>query len=100
MGATFLWMCSFGVLIGTGVDPLAFSMLAVFLMLAMGYYTAIVRFFQFPQIVRVHVCARALLFGQLAKRFHLVYMDPDPHNRQAQEARSWSTYSRGQKAEG
>jgi hypothetical protein len=48
MGATFLWMCSFGVLIGTGVDPLAFSMLALFLILALIYYTVLVCYFQFP----------------------------------------------------
>jgi hypothetical protein len=48
MGAMILWMCGWGVLIATGVDPLAFSMLAFFLMLALSYYTVIVRYFQFP----------------------------------------------------
>jgi hypothetical protein len=91
MGATILWMCGWGVLIATGIDPLAFSMLAFFLVLALGYYTVIVCCSQFP----LNVCARVLLFDQLAKRFHhLVYMYPCPHNGPAQETRSCTIYPR------
>ncbi|CZR52494.1 uncharacterized protein PAC_02371 [Phialocephala subalpina] len=38
MGAMVTWMIGWGVLIGTGVDPLAFSMLACFLVLALIYF--------------------------------------------------------------
>jgi hypothetical protein len=99
MSAMILWMCGWVVFIATGVDPLAFSMLAFFLMLALCYYTVIVCYFQFPFNCTRTGLRRALLFDKLAKRFHLVYMDPGPHNGQAQEARSCTTYPRGQKAE-
>jgi hypothetical protein len=47
-GAMILVGCSFAVLLATGVDPLAFSVLAFFLTLALCYYTIIVCYFQFP----------------------------------------------------
>jgi hypothetical protein len=47
MGAMFMWICGWGVIVRIGVDPLAFSMLAFFLVLALVYYILIVCYLQF-----------------------------------------------------
>ena len=48
MLSLFAWMCAMAPLMSLGVDPLAFSMLAFFLVLALAYFVAIVCYSQFP----------------------------------------------------
>ena len=66
MLSLFVWMCAMAPLMGLGTDPLAFSMLSFFLVLALIYFVAIVCYSQFP-LHRI----RSLLYllQSLATRF-------------------------------
>lgn len=81
MAPMFIWILSWAVLVGTGIDPLALSMLAFLLVLALIWFIIIVC----APPISLQLCTylsspEPRYFYQMAKRYlHPVCMHPNPH---------------------